>query len=71
MPNMYARGILWGKMVLELGDTCTARNERNGYAADITFKTMTRVGPSFNDWALNINQRPKTLEDISPPLLFA
>ena len=39
MPNMYARGILWGKMVLELGDTCTARNERNGFLADLTFKT--------------------------------
>lgn len=39
MPNMYARGILWGKMVLELGDSCTARNERNGLFADIQFKT--------------------------------
>lgn len=39
MPNMYARGILWGKMVLELGDACTARNDRNGYYADLQFKT--------------------------------
>lgn len=45
MPNMYARGILWGKMVLELGDSCTARNDRNGYYADLQFKT--KVSTSF------------------------
>ena len=39
MPNMYARGILFGKMVIELGDTCTAKNEREGLIADIEFKT--------------------------------
>lgn len=43
MPNMYARGILFGKMVLELGDTCTARNEKLGVAADIEFKTKVRA----------------------------
>jgi hypothetical protein len=44
MPNMYARGILFGKMVLELGDTCTARNEKLGMQADIEFKTKVRAG---------------------------
>jgi hypothetical protein len=39
MPNMYARGILFGKMVQELGDTCTAKNEKNGMYADLEFKT--------------------------------
>lgn len=39
MPNMYARGILFGKMVLELGDTCTAKNEKNGLTCDLEFKT--------------------------------
>lgn len=39
MPNMYARGILWGKMVLELGDSCTAKNETTGHCAEIQFKT--------------------------------
>ena len=43
MPNMYARGILWGKMILELGDMCTARNDRNGYTAEIQFKTKVRA----------------------------
>jgi hypothetical protein len=39
MPNMYARGILFGKMVLELGDTCVAKNGRNDLSCDIEFKT--------------------------------
>ena len=39
MPNMYARGILFGKMVIELGDTCTARCEKLGMTADIEFRT--------------------------------
>lgn len=43
MPNMYARGILWGKMVLELGDSCTARNDNNGFFADMQFKTKVSI----------------------------
>ena len=48
MPNMYARGILWGKMVLELGDNCTARNDRLGLAADIQFKTKGYFSGQYN-----------------------
>jgi hypothetical protein len=36
---MYARGILFGKMVIELGDTCTAKCEKLGMTADIEFRT--------------------------------
>ena len=43
MPNMYARGILFGKMVLELGDTCTAKNEKNGLTCDLEFKTKVFI----------------------------
>jgi hypothetical protein len=39
MPKMYARGILFGKMVLELGDMCYAKNEKTGMSCDIEFKT--------------------------------
>jgi oxysterol-binding protein-related protein 8 len=42
MPNMYARGILFGKMVLELGDTCIAKNEKHGLYCDLEFKTKVR-----------------------------
>ena len=40
---MYARGILFGKMVLELGDTCTAKNENEKLHCDLDFKTKVRV----------------------------
>lgn len=43
MPNMYARGILFGKMVLELGDTCIAKNEKNELYCDLEFKTKVRL----------------------------
>ena len=48
MPNMYARGILWGKMVLELGDSCTARNDRLGLMADLQFKTKGYFSGTYN-----------------------
>lgn len=48
MPNMYARGILWGKMFLELGDSCTAKNEQTGHYADIQFKTKGYFSGSYN-----------------------
>jgi oxysterol-binding protein-related protein 8 len=48
MPNMYARGILWGKMVLELGDTCTARNDRLGLSAELQFKTKGYFSGTYN-----------------------
>ena len=44
MPNMYARGILFGKMVFELGDVCVAKNENTGMVCDLDFKTKV---PSF------------------------
>jgi hypothetical protein len=43
---MYARGILFGKMVIELGDTCTIKNEKNGLYADLEFKT--KVGLRYS-----------------------
>lgn len=58
MPNMYARGILWGKMVLELGDSCTAKNERNGYIADINFKT--KVSPRAQHLTTEMAKRSLT-----------
>ena len=46
LPSMYARGILFGKMVLELGDSCSVRNERTGMQCDVDFKTKVCIGCS-------------------------
>jgi len=48
MPNMYARGILFGRMVLELGETCVATNEKNDIHADIEFKTKGFFSGTYN-----------------------
>ncbi|OAG40686.1 hypothetical protein AYO21_04984 [Fonsecaea monophora] len=47
-PNMYARGILFGKMKYELGDHSYVRCPENGLAADIEFKTKGWVGGTYN-----------------------
>jgi hypothetical protein len=45
MTNMYAPGVLFGKMVLELGDMCYVKNEKLGINAEIEFKTKVGVLP--------------------------
>jgi len=39
MPNVYARGILFGRMILELGDASVVRCERNDLVCELEFKT--------------------------------
>lgn len=47
-PNMYARGILFGKMKYELGDHSYVRCPELGLEADIEFKTKGWVGGTYN-----------------------
>ncbi|ORY66148.1 uncharacterized protein BCR38DRAFT_173840 [Pseudomassariella vexata] len=47
-PNMYARGILFGKMKYELGDHSFVRCPELGLSADIEFKTKGWVGGTYN-----------------------
>lgn len=47
-PNMYARGILFGKMKYELGDHSFVRCPELGLTADIEFKTKGWVGGTYN-----------------------
>ncbi|KAM7205809.1 hypothetical protein V8F20_003042 [Naviculisporaceae sp. PSN 640] len=47
-PNMYARGILFGKMKYELGDHSFVRCPELNLAADIEFKTKGWVGGCYN-----------------------
>ncbi|CAH7688287.1 hypothetical protein PPACK8108_LOCUS23230 [Phakopsora pachyrhizi] len=48
MPNMYARGILFGKMILELGDESKVQNETNQIFCDVEFKTKGFFGGEYN-----------------------
>ncbi|KAL2174668.1 uncharacterized protein P884DRAFT_279907 [Thermothelomyces heterothallicus CBS 202.75] len=47
-PNMYARGILFGKMKYELGDHSFVRCPETGLSADIEFKTKGWVSGTYN-----------------------
>ncbi|KAK3336414.1 Oxysterol-binding protein [Cercophora scortea] len=47
-PNMYARGILFGKMKYELGDHSFVRCPELDLCADIEFKTKGWVGGTYN-----------------------
>jgi len=65
MPNMYARGILFGKMVLELGDTCTAKNEKNGLTCDLEFKTKGFFSGTYNALAGTVRKGNSEVGDTS------
>lgn len=47
-PNMYARGILFGKLKYELGDHSFVRCPETGLMADIEFKTKGYFGGTYN-----------------------
>lgn len=53
MPNTYARGILFGKMVLELCDVSSITCQKTGYSCDVDFKAkVCRVCPA-DVWPAN------------------
>ncbi|CZT22179.1 related to oxysterol binding protein (Osh7) [Ramularia collo-cygni] len=66
-PNMYARGILFGKMKYELGDHAVVRCPESGLEADIEFKVKGWVGGSYNAIAGFIKETKsgKNLYEIS------
>ena len=39
MPNVYARGILFGSMYMELGDPVSITCEKTGISCEVDFKT--------------------------------
>ncbi|KAJ3512733.1 hypothetical protein NLJ89_g3353 [Agrocybe chaxingu] len=65
MPNMYARGILFGKMVLELGDTCIAKNEKHGLFCDLEFKTKGFFSGTYNAIAGRVRQSSNDIGELS------
>lgn len=47
-PNMYARGILFGKMRIELGDHMIIKCVNTGYSIDIEFKTKGFISGTYD-----------------------
>ncbi|TPX58511.1 hypothetical protein PhCBS80983_g03089 [Powellomyces hirtus] len=48
LPNVYARGILFGSMYLELGDAVTIKCPKSDLAADIEFQTKGFFSGTYN-----------------------
>ncbi|KAG7090690.1 hypothetical protein E1B28_009787 [Marasmius oreades] len=65
MPSMYARGILFGKMVVELGDTCIAKNEKHGLYCDIEFKTKGFFSGTYNAISGRVRRRQTEVGEVS------
>jgi hypothetical protein len=66
-PNMYARGILFGKMKYELGDHSFVRCPENNMVADIEFKTKGYFGGTYNaiGGVIRNEQTQETLYELS------
>lgn len=47
-PNVYCRGILFGKMRTELGDHMYVKCPKTGYVADIEFKTKGFISGTYD-----------------------
>lgn len=47
-PNMYARGILFGKMRIEMGDHMVIKCPSTGYSIDIEFKTKGFISGTYD-----------------------
>lgn len=47
-PNVYCRGILFGKLRYELGDHMYIKCAKTGYEADIEFKTKGFIGGTYD-----------------------
>ncbi|KAI8874365.1 Oxysterol-binding protein [Ramicandelaber brevisporus] len=48
-PNMYARGVLVGTMLLELGEHAFITCEKTGYRLDVTFHAKPIFGGKYNE----------------------
>jgi len=65
MPNMYARGILFGRMVLELGDMCAVKCEQTNMVCDVDFKTKGFFSGSYNAVAGKVKRNGVDVADVS------
>jgi len=60
-PSAYARGILWGTLLMELGGTVSIKCEKTDMRVEIEFKTKGFFGGEYNVVAGKIMHKKKTL----------
>lgn len=66
-PNVYCRGILFGKLKYELGDHMIIKCPKTGYEADIEFKTKGFIGGTYDaiDGSVKKSDSSEVLYNIS------
>ncbi|QRV76481.1 oxysterol binding protein [Ceratobasidium sp. AG-Ba] len=65
MPNMYARGILFGRMVLELGDMCAVKCEQTNMVCDVEFKTKGFFSGAYNAVVGKVKRSGAEIAEVS------
>ncbi|KAH9446381.1 hypothetical protein Pst134EA_030301 [Puccinia striiformis f. sp. tritici] len=65
MPNMYVRGILFGKMILELGDGSRVQTSSNDISCDVEFKTKGFFGGDYNAIGGKVKDQSGIVGEIS------
>lgn len=64
-PNIYARGILVGKLKFELGDHMVIRCEQTGLEADIEFKVKGFISGTYDAIEGTVSKDGQVLYDLS------
>ncbi|KAI8449068.1 hypothetical protein BY996DRAFT_8411138 [Phakopsora pachyrhizi] len=64
MPNIYAPGTLFGKMILELGDESKVQNETNQIFCDVKFKTKGFFGGEYNAFGGKVRDKSGVVGEI-------
>jgi len=67
-PTAYARGILWGTLLMEIGGTVSITCEKTGLQTEIEFKTKPYFGGGYNYVSGKIREmtgKKKTLYTLS------
>lgn len=65
LPNVYARGILFGTMILELGDCVSVRCENTKITCDLEFRTKGFFTGTYNAIRGKIKNGKHTIAEIS------
>lgn len=65
MPNMYARGILFGKMILELGDASLIECKATKMSCTVEFKTKGYFTGTYNAIEGRVAKNGKTVGEVT------
>ncbi|KAL0478147.1 hypothetical protein AKO1_013084 [Acrasis kona] len=63
--NIYARGVIFGKLIMEVGGKTSISCKKTGMSAEIDFKTKPMFGGEYNGVSAKIKKKGHTTHTIS------